>query len=741
MKSIKSIILNSLAFILVGSGSQNLIAQENNITDTSDILTLEEIIVTATKRLENVQDVPISISVFSESLFEQTASNNLKDLSGLTPNFLFSDGSKAFQADISIRGISNFSSIHNIGMDKGFGSYLDGVYLGQQFAANAELVELERVEILRGPQGTLFGKNTIIGAINATSKKPVSYFEGNIKLDSESSIRTTLNIPLIEDVLAVRISAQSRQVDGYVTNEYDDNDDLGGVDSVNGRLVIGYTPSEQTRVYLAIDSLKSEGDMYAEERVEYDTEPFTVNYDYGSAYMAKNFGASLSIDHDFSDGYTLTSITGVRKDSVAIDWDIDGASIDGIIVDGYTEQELLSQEFRISGQSEGRYDYVVGLYFLEQENYNEQFDILGQDFYPSLAGAFHMTHNVDTSSKAVFAHTNYYLDDEWTLFGGARYTQDDKSLYAVNTLCESAYCGSLIIGQRIDAPVKISNGDPSWLLGLRHGFSDDLMGYVSVSTGFKSASFNDPLGNPEGNHLNNNLVTKPEYVTNYEIGLKAILLGGRATVNTSIFSMDYKDLQVKSYCRTCGVTGTNILSNAASLTSKGLELEAVAQLSERLVVNVGLGYIDAVYDDYDGVTDGRPASAGGIGIIDATGNRAVMAPKWSFNAAIIHELPLEGGMLNTRLDYNYLDEFYTGENGEVNSKDYLNPSRGLVNASISYITTDDRWTITLWGKNLADEVSPVNRRYHHSAGQSSVKEHFIQPRSTNVSVSYRFGGR
>jgi len=158
MKSIKSIILNSLAFILVGSGSQNLIAQENNITDTSDILTLEEIIVTATKRLENVQDVPISISVFSESLFEQTASNNLKDLSGLTPNFLFSDGSKAFQADISIRGISNFSSIHNIGMDKGFGSYLDGVYLGQQFAANAELVELERVEILRGPQGTCSGK-------------------------------------------------------------------------------------------------------------------------------------------------------------------------------------------------------------------------------------------------------------------------------------------------------------------------------------------------------------------------------------------------------------------------------------------------------------------------------------------------------------------------------------------------------------------------------------------------------
>ncbi len=726
--------------------------------DQGETFVLEEIIVTATKRATNLQETPVSITALTDRQMRQAGSQSLQDIASSIPNMTWPDAIVPTIADISIRGIYSYVGPQNIGFDAGFGVYLDGVFMGKQNAVNTGLAEVERVEVLRGPQGTLFGKNTIAGAINIISKKPGNEFEGKVEMDVGNldlfRVKGSLNIPIVEDVLAARIAFGKTKRDGYITNLHNGDDDYGNIDQTSGRLQIAYTPSDTTRAYLSVDMLQAEGKFsyyeFLEDATYGDDEPYTIYENSPGEFKKDNLGASMTIEHDLAGGYAITSITGWRNDKAFRANDADASPLDAFAtIAEKPEQHMFTQELRISSPADTWYDYVAGVYYFNQKNNAFYLNHFGQDFLgikgPDWVGNDSYRNSVDVVSYAAFFHTNIHIGEKLTLFGGARYTDEKKEMKAFDETCDPiALCHNLgySIGVEIPSPVDVKMSEPSWSVGLRYVWTDDLMTYASVSTGVKSGAFN-LTHNPVQAFASQNLVADSEFMTNYEAGVKSTWLDGRLRLNMALFYMKYNDLQVSNYCSTCGsaATGAFILSNAASVTSKGFEVELYAQPTDTLSLNAGIGYVDSIYDKFEGLNDPRPISLGGQGIIDASGNRLANAPKWTINATATHELPLRNDATwVTRLDYNYTDEFYGAFRGALNTSDYLVPGYSLLNARIGYRSAGEEWSVYLWAKNLTDNHAPNRRQFtNFPAGVVfGATQQYIQPRTYGVSLNYSF---
>lgn len=303
--------------------------------------TLDLVVVTATKRAENLQDVPISISAFSAAQIEATGSQNLQDLASSIPNLVYPSSREGGGADISIRGVFQQAQPLQIGFDNGYGVYLDGVYMGKHFSVNQDLGEIDRVEVLRGPQGTLFGKNTIAGALNIVSKRPGNEFEGRVSADignyNLKRLRASVNLPIVEDVLAVRVALAGTERDGYVENKTL-GVDLANIDDINGRILVGFTPTSKTGIYLSLDHRHSVSRHYEAENAAIgatnyvaDNVPYTVFRDFVDRNDLKTFGTSLTTEHEFDNQFSLTSITGYRDDQINAPRDVDGSSFLGTI--------------------------------------------------------------------------------------------------------------------------------------------------------------------------------------------------------------------------------------------------------------------------------------------------------------------------------------------------------------------------------------------------------------------------
>ena len=311
---------------------------------------MEEVIVTATKRAESKQDIPIAISVLGSEEITNSNANNIKDIVGLIPNMTFEAGNNSATADISIRGIYNQVQAGAIGYESGLSVYVDGVSTGNQFNANQNLGEIERVEVLRGPQGTLFGKNSIAGAINIITKKPTNEFAGRASFElgdrSLQHFQGNLNIPFSDD-LSLRISMGDRSKDGFIDNmTLGEEDYAGTIDESSGRIQIRWTPSDNTTIDLASDYLEVDLIDYVYEYIDGSEQyagmppagsPLTAMSFDGVKYTQANgfanttnkelFGSSLSIEHTLANGFTITSLTGMRDDEMTFQADIDGQSM------------------------------------------------------------------------------------------------------------------------------------------------------------------------------------------------------------------------------------------------------------------------------------------------------------------------------------------------------------------------------------------------------------------------------
>ncbi len=677
-------------------------------------MVLEEVIVSAQKRDQNLNDVPIAISSLSDEALKMSGSSTLTDIVGLIPSVGYTEGS--LLSAFSVRGIQTITS--SPGLDDSVSVYVDGFFLGRQTAYNPELFSVERVEVLRGPQGTLFGKNTIAGAVSIITKRPSEEFEAEVQasygLDDlhEKKLGAYLSGSLVEGKVAANLSVSSLQRDGYLRNNFlgvDHNDqDRWGV-----RTQLLFTPNERLEILVAGDYLKQDTQAVINQLgsgvgavnpffdPSAETGKFQTHFaastprhndrDFPDKDEREIWGIGVTVNYEFDSDFTFTSLTGYRKVDTFWASDLDATTLDVSGTLKSTMSDYLTQEFRLTSPKYDFFDYVIGVYYFHSDIEEKGDFPIGPDFelpFVDLdlgrADLIQTFGSAKTESHAAYFHGNYHLTDSWTLTGGLRYTYEERdSVWNQD--------GILFIGLPNFFGVKNHIRDDDWspTVSLSYRFNDDTTAYLKYTEGFKSGGFNmDIIGDFS------DITFEPESAKTYELGFKAELFDRRARLNAAIYKTDYQDLQVYSLRE---VTGE--IRNAGEATIKGAELELSVVLTENLLASFSTGYIDTEFDEFDdcGTVDVSfipPVTES----VDCEGNKLAGSPQKTASAAFDYRLPMGAGDFIVYAEWRYTGDTYFGV---TNRDTEFVDAYSLYNARLGYST--EQWSVYLWGKNLTDE--------------------------------------
>lgn len=701
------------------SAASQLMAVEN-----ASIPLLEEVVVTAQKRAQNMQDVPVAITAFSQSMIERSGANSLTDMENAAPSLNFGRGSRATRGEINIRGVGGFS--RNPGVDARASVYVDGVFVGRSAVFDQDLQDVIGIEVLRGPQGTLFGKNTISGAININTEKPHGEFEGSVSAElgnyDHTSLAARANIPLIEDKLYSSVAFTKLDRDGFIKNILQDRR-LNGIDRISGRVKLRYLASEDLEFNLGYDFLDEEDYGGNGEGIRADgafgasftgaPKPREVAHDANEWEERDFWGVSLTADYDFGDGFTFTSITAYRE----AEWynlNEEDYSENFAGISEFDEQnEQFTQEFRITSPQDGQFDYVAGLYYITQDIETGR---SGTFFNNAIFVQTPVV--VETMGWAAYFNANYRFTEQLELSLGLRYTYDEKDtdFFSINT---TGFASLLdMTGQpRFKDEYDASAVTPK--LGLNYRINEDVMVYASYAEGFKSGGHNvDFIQTLE------ELPFDEETATSYEIGIKSTLFEGRARLNVALFQTTFEDFQVQQFQQLTPTVSRISISNAAEATSEGVEAELILMPIEGLTLTASAAYIEAEFDEFKSCNNG----------VDCDGNKLAYAPEWKTFVAAEYEYPIaDKGDLLFRVDYGYTDDYFThAENTPVTRH---NPDFELFNARVGFTSAEEKWRVALWGKNLMDKDSTRMREVNFFGVPRAT---YNAPRTYGVSVKYSF---
>jgi len=665
MKTALKLTCATLAFGCVGIAPQMAFAQSE--APAADESVQGEIIVTARRVAESLQDVPISLSVVGSAEVEERNNTRVSELVATIPNVTFTSG---VLPTITVRGITSQARV-NPGFDSGVGVYIDGVVQGKLFAFDQPLYDIDRVEFLRGPQGTLFGKNSVAGAISMTTRNPEFTASGKVDVEYGSFDKRELTAwattPL-SDTLAVSAGGFITKRDGYVTNNFDGRK-VANDDGWGARAKILWKPTENVQFVVSGDVMKDDILSYNSEIVSGYGGPsgrYRTNVNLPTLAYRKLKGISLTADIDTSFGGRISSITAYRTAESRRTNDTDAGPLAVVDSASRSKQKQFSQELRLSGEIGDRLNYIVGLYYFRQTTDNFSSSTFGA--IPNVPGFLRgRTGNtfgaIDTDSMAIFGSVDWKLADRLTLTAGLRYTIDDKDL-------RYQQIGFPFIAPTLPVqPDGISAKDLSPTLNIRFEASDDLMLYATASRGFKSGGWNvDNITDPAITNFNQ-LRFLDESIWNYEGGIKSQFLDRKITFNLSAFYQKYSDIQTPQLTPVLGGGGAlvAIVTNAASADIKGFEAELTAKPVDILTLNGSLGYTKATYSRYiDGVND-------------FSGNRLPNAPDWTANLSATLRAPVsDGWSIGARGEYSYAAGFFGDrENTAVQRR----PSFSTINAS------------------------------------------------------------
>lgn len=713
-------LLVSLAVSMALYGT-NVAAEESGADDdTSNI-----VVVTAQKRTERITEVPIAISVFPAEEIDQTGIQELRELGDFIPNMTVTQGTD-FNSRIIIRGVGAPS--RNIGFDSRVGVYLDGVYLGQGPSVNQDLVDLERVEVLRGPQGTLFGKNTVAGAVSLVSKKPSGEFEGKatINLGNFNAVEAKLGVDFaISDTVAAKIALSSRTRDGYITNVYQEgqlpttlNTVVGGVpifgiplpfpietdsppdtseklnnqDTKSYRLQLRIQPNDDLDINIALDGLDSSRSpvlgvplttAFGDAPYPYaDVENDEVNWSFGGIETREISGINVNVDYDLANDYAIRSITAVRDTKIHYGNDTDYSPLDFLYLSYDDQYKQTTQEFQLISPDADDFKYVAGVYYYLQDATTVR-DAIGGNaagFFgvPPGGGAF-IDGGVDTTSYAVFISGSWDFAPSWRLGFGGRYSSEEKAVRfnldgrlsgAFRTGCTGVTsCAAGTPTDYTDAETY-SNFSPA--LSLNYAFSESTNAYIKGSTGFKSGGYNlDYIQQVEINDAENSVKFDKETVTSLELGLKTSFLDERLSLNMAYFDATYDDYQVNQFVDLGfdEATGTQLtaiqIKNAAQVDTSGFEIEMHYKVNDELTINGSLGLLSAEFADFPNGTT-VIANDGSTTRVNAKGNKLPLAADKSASLGVQYYKSLDS--LNTdlllRLDMTYSGEYFTSTQNE-----------------------------------------------------------------------------
>jgi iron complex outermembrane receptor protein len=697
---------------------------------------IEEVLITSQKRAEgiSVQDVPIAVTAVNEALIARTFAVDLADVGRLAPGAMLAPSSTfASFPNFFVRGIGISGSTRSL--DPAVGIFVDGVYLGYPVGTVVDVFDRESIEVLRGPQGTIFGRNVTGGAVNVRTRRPSDEFgiraellAGNYnRLDASFSIEG----PVVKDKLAAKVAIMSRNRDGY----WDDNNggsvnlavNPGGlpntptgtkpdVDMLIVRPMLRFTPNDAVDFTLIGEYLKDESGT-ANSRNIVNTvvgrrpqtihgytppaDPFEINHDligYNDAEVKSIVG---ELNWDLGHGI-VTSVTGYRDLKYKSSTDFDGTPFTIFhFPDNSETADQSSQELRYASKFSDRYEFVIGAFYFDQSYFvGERRQIItGMGLNDAVLTDRAQIAGIDHDNLSFFAEANINFGEAWELTVGARHSREEKT-------ARFAALGTCSLDFTTCTPVLSRNA--SWSdftpkIALKYSFSPDTMVYASRTEGFRSGTF-DARANTVDSFLNS--TPNPETVEALELGVKTTALDGRLRFNAAIYQSDYTDIQrlaLEEVPLTVNSTGRiQRLINAASATIRGVELELSALLAEGFKIDASVGYVDASYDKFEGFdADGVPGYNPVTDPAAAKSKKFERVPETTFNVAASYDRPLAiGGEMGFRVSYNWTDEYF---NDALNAPIIRQESYGLLDASVNYKNEKGNIVVSLFGRNLADE--------------------------------------
>lgn len=680
---------------------------------------LGEIVVTATKTgVTQLQRTPIAISAFDGAELKRSKVDNVKDLLQLTPNVSVPQNNTF--AQIYIRGVGS-NNVFN-GSDPSSTVQVDGVYYSRPYSQFGDFLDVDRVEVLRGPQGTIYGRNSIAGTINVLSRKPTEDLavRGDLLYGNYNAVqaRGAVSGAIVPGLAAVSLAATYARHDPWRDNVVATGNDIQSQNQYSARGQLLLTPGAgieaTTRADYAKDTSIPMG--YAKILKAYDPVTNAILGDYKKIALdqvgrgkVKGSGVSEDIVIPLGSGIQLKSITAYRWASVATLGDTDSTDKSINVTLTGEKQHQFSQEINLSGKY-GRFTYVTGLYYFRERVATNQ--IVYANVTKLYTGIFPIGH---TASRAAFAQGTYNLTDTLSLTAGVRYTNERKTFDGnVGTYSQATNLptNTTTIYKGIG---KYHATTPKF--GVQYQATPAILLYASATRGYKSGGFNTTSRTAAAA-----VGFKPETLWDYEGGIKSEFLDRHLRLNLSVFHYDYKNLQVQAFI-TPGVTD---ISNAATAKIDGVELETVLLPIDHLRLQGNFSYLNARYDKYPGAS-----GTGGV-TVDASGNQLNAAPKYSGNAIAQYDVPLaHGANVSLRGEVFYQSRaYFIATNDPAQSQ----APYALLNASLTYTTPNGKWDIGLYGKNLA------NRQYVTATATISpvVSGRPGDPRTFGVRASVRY---
>ncbi|MCE0779212.1 TonB-dependent receptor [Pseudomonas sp. NMI542_15] len=730
---------------------------------------LGTVTVNARRREETAQSVPTPISVLDSETLETQRIYRVQDLQQLVPstNVAYVH---ARQSSISIRGLGNNPA--SDGLEGSVGIYLDNVYLGRPGMAVFDLLDVEQLEVLRGPQGTLFGKNTTAGVLNITTRKPTFHREGSIQqsIGEDGYLQTqgSFSGP-ISETLAGRISAYRTEDDGYVKNIHN-GDDLNGGKRQGFRTQLLFKPSETFNLrwigeYNEEDSNNGSLSLYSTGPTingvnRYESlaaqagatlvsgKDRKVNFDADQQVTVFQGGTSVEANWTLPNDFTLTSITAYRW------WDFTPRNDDGLDVPVFysagvsVRDKQYSQEIRLASPTGGAFDYVLGAYYFKQDLDNKSFTYYGPQadvWNLTPAGALNNVNSIgdghiDTDSYALFAQGTWHVTDRLDFTAGVRGTYEEKSAWVTRDAPDggAAVTGAAAaarqarIGAYDSGDLNQYSFSPSGLLGLSYRFNEQLLGYATLTHGEKSGGVNLTVG-AAPRLGTDSLLVGTERVNNAELGLKSTLFDGRLQLNSNLFWAEVHGYQANVYDQ---INRVQYLANAGSVRSRGLEFEATALPIRGLTVNFNGSWNDVRYTEYkDAPCPPEVSLANATATCDLSGHQVVGASKYIAN-------------LNTQYKWQatehvepYVTASYAFRSkavGTIDDSDFGQiPSYALVNlsAGVRLDQGDGVVDLSLWVKNAGDKTYFTSLWNSANGGYAGV---LGTPRTFGATARYDF---
>jgi iron complex outermembrane receptor protein len=700
---------------------------------TADSSGLEEIIVTAERRETSVQDTPASIIAMSGDALRGAGVESTLDLQKVAPGVAVSTNGPT--AQIYIRGVGT-----NFGGDQSVAVHVDGVYQVSTQAALQEMLGVDRLEVLRGPQGTLYGRNATAGVVNIVTRRPTMDFalEGDIEIGNYDHFRqrALVNVPIVDDKAALLVTVSNTNRDGFRYNPFlDDRIDDEHQWAVRGKLLV--RPTDNLEILLSANYSDADDSRTLGFKVNKNVfapqvdllpqlglpggtipdDPKLIYSDKDSVAHNNQYGASAHIDWDLG-GVMVKSLSAYQVTKSNEDIDIDGTEIP--YFNGFTDggkTSWFSQELQLLSQNDGPLQWIAGLYFLKDKRRERGvyttplFDELGLS-----DGPIGRDFDQGTRAMAAFGQITYNLTEKLRLTAGARISRERKTAT-----------------QYVDATVANGvegKGSKTWTaftpkVGIDYSITDDVMLYASVTKGFKSGGFNESATD----------LFDPEYIWSYEAGIRTSFLDNRLRFNATGFYYDYSNIQVNQALPAPDpVTGaTTEVANAASARVKGVEFELQALPFRGLQLGANVSILDTEYRDFispNTEIDGSP-------VVDLSGNKLPRAPKFAATLSAQYTVDIgNAGALSLQADlYHQSRVFFTAFNN-FNDVYGKQTSYELINARIGFTSANERWNIALFGRNLSDKVYKQN--VIRALGFFGQLDLLAPPRTYGVQLGFKF---